>query len=287
MSESSPGYLGEFLRSSANVTGLLSGLATAVILSFPFGLLGAAFPLLLTAGVEAIACLFVPDSASFRRWADNQRKQQARGEHVARMLEEIRKRCAEPEKYRRCYERFLSVSEQVARLLNLAGKKTEVLPLEELDRIAEVPGQYLTLHLSLLVMDERARAIDLHDIDRKLRQITGQIEDPAEGADVDQLERARDEYEALLTRHQRMQSKRSAIEAALLTLPDQLAEIYQMVMGDSAQRDGGRLSDAIANLRLRQDIESELADDLSSGVESLKEPERARNGRKPGARLLQ
>ena len=285
MSDSAPGYFTDFLQSPANVTGLLTGVAAAVILSFPFGLLGAAFPLLLTAGIEVIACLFVPDTPSFRRWADEQRKARTRNENIARTLEEIRKRCAGQEKFRRYQEQFQAINEQVARLLSTAGERSDTLRLDDVDRIGEVPGEYLALHLSLLVMDERAKAVDLRDIDRKLRQLGAQIENPADGTDVEQLERAREEYAALLTRHQRMQGKRSAIEAALLTLPDQLAEIYQMVMADSAHRDSGRLSDAIASLRLRQDIESEIADDLS-GISPIAETDRARAVRRAGAQTL-
>ena len=80
------------------------------------------------------------------------------------------------------------------------------------------------------------------------------------------LTRARDEYQGLISRHQRMVSKRTAIEAAIVSLPDQLAEIYQIVMGEITDNDSGRLSDAIANLRLRQDIESELNDELSGAI---------------------
>ncbi|GAB3258901.1 hypothetical protein [Chitinimonas naiadis] len=266
MSDPQPGYLSEFLQSPGNVTLLLCGLATAVVLSFPYGLLGAAMPLLATAAVEFVACLFVPDMSTFRRWADQRRGLKGRDELALRVIGEIRKRCPNPHQFRKYEEDHKAISQQVASLLDLAPKKPGSLGLEDMDRIANVPSEYLSLHLSLLVMDERASAIDLREINRKLEQINGQIERPGDGSDIRQLERARDEYKALIARHQRMLSKRAAIEAAVVALPDQLAEIYQIVVGESTQHDGARLADAIASLRLRQDIESEIAEDLSGAI---------------------
>ena len=268
MSDNKPSYLSDFLQSPGNVSLLLGGVATAVVLSFPYGLLGAAFPLLGTLALEFVACLFVPDMTTFRHWADTRRGQQHRVEHTQRVMGEIRRRCSSPNQFRQYEEDHRAIAQQVASLLELAGKKPGTLRLEDLERIADVPSEYLGLHLSLMVMEERTSAIDLKDIHRKLDHIVNQIDDPRAGSDIRQLERARDEYEALIARHQRMLSKRTAIEAAIVALPDQLAEIYQIVMGESTQNDGARLSGAIASLRLRQDIESEIAEDISGAIPS-------------------
>ncbi|MDN3575651.1 hypothetical protein QWZ03_02555 [Chitinimonas viridis] len=268
MSDNKPSYLSDFLQSPGNVSLLLGGVATAVFLSFPYGLLGAAFPLLGTLALEFVACLFVPDMTTFRHWADTRRGKQHRVEHTQRVMGEIRRRCSSPNQFRKYEEGHRAIAQQVASLLELAGKKPGTLRLEDLERIADVPSEYLGLHLSLMVMDERTSAIDLKDIHRKLDHIVNQIDDPRAGSDIRQLERARDEYEALIARHQRMLSKRTAIEAAIVALPDQLAEIYQIVMGESTQNDGARLSGAIASLRLRQDIESEIAEDISGAIPS-------------------
>lgn len=266
MSDPNSSYVADFLQSPGNVSGLLGGAAIATALSFPFGLLGAALPLLVTVGLEVIACLFVPDMTTFRRWADEQRKIKARIETTERLMGEIRKRCASPNQFQKYLENHQLVMQQVTSVLDLAQKKPGALGLEDRERIAAVPSEYLSLQLSLLVMDERSDAIDLREVNRKLAQIVSQIDHPENGADVRQLERARDEYAALIARHQRMLSKRPAIEAAMVSLPDQLAEIYQIVMGEGPQNDGARLSDAIASLRLRQDIEAEIAEDLSGAI---------------------
>ena len=266
MGNSNPSYLGAFLQSPGNVVGVLAGLAAGVLLSFPYGLLGAAIPLLVTAGVEIVACLFVPDMPSFRRWADTQRARGNRAETEEQILLEIRRRCTDLAEQRKYIGDYLAIAKQVETLLTMANQRPNSLGLEDRDRIAAVPGEFLGLKLSLLVMDERTQAVDPGNINRKLAQINRQIDQPEDGADLRQLERARDEYAGLLARHQRMLSRRAAIEAALVSLPDQLAEIYQMVMSDSTQNEGSQLADAIANLRLRQDIDAELAADLSGAI---------------------
>lgn len=263
MEDTQPNYLTEFITSPRNVWLMLAGAASAWVLYSYHGLLGAAFPLLAMVGVELIACLFVPDMPRFRRWADHERAKRAHEKQGKRLLSEIQSRCAGVEQLREYLVQHRALVKQVDSLREHARGRIDMLDLEDRDRIADVPNEFLRLHLSLMVMEERARSLDLRDVQRKLAQINSQISRPQDGMDLPQLERARDEYEALLARHQRMLSKRTAIEAAILALPDQLAEVYQIIMGEGTQGDGARLSGAIANLRQRQDIESEIAEDLA------------------------
>ena len=259
-------YLRDFIQSPWNVSGVLAGLAVAVVLSFPYGLTGAALPLLATLACEFVACLFVPDNAGFRAWANARGVEQQRAEAAQRVLLEIQKRCGRQDQFRQYQAGYQAIVEQVQVLLRQVHEKAGVLGPDDIERISNVPVEYLSLQLSMLVMNERAGAINLGEITRKLVVIEKHISLPPQGSDVRALEQARDEYRGLLTRHQRMVSKRTAIEAAMVALPDQLAEIYQIVMGEPVDNDNGRLSDAIANLRLRQDIESELTEELSGAI---------------------
>ncbi|WP_373973989.1 hypothetical protein NT239_10055 [Chitinibacter sp. SCUT-21] len=261
-------YLADFIQSPGNITLLLAGLATAVICSFPFGLVGAAFPLLATVALETLACLFIPDMPSFRAWANQRRLQQKTAMSSERMLDEIFAKCGSKQTAREIEQMFAMLGQQVRSLIEHASEQTGILNGTDLQKIQSVPTQYLSLRLSLLSIDERAASVDLRKISAKLNDLNAQISKPALGADVRQLSRARDEYQNLLARHQRMLSRRSAIEAAVLTLPDQLAEIYQLVMSNSSERDGIRLTDAISNLQLRQEIEDEIADELNFNLEA-------------------
>ena len=61
-----------------------------------------------------------------------------------------------------------------------------------------------------------------------------------------------------------MTSRKRALEAAMLSMPDQMEEIYQTIMTTSATEEvGSRLDDAIAKLRLQEDIEAELAGEIN------------------------
>jgi hypothetical protein len=268
MSASSNRYFADFFQSPGNMTLLLGGTALAVILSFPFGLLGAAFPLLATAALEVLACLFVPDMPSFRAWANQRRAREQSAMTSERMLTEIQTRCRDMPMLREIHQAFSLLQQQVAALVSHSSARPALLQDSDLQRLQSVPAQYLNLRLSLLVIDERAASVDLRKIQRKLDELKAQISNPDPGADVRQLSRARDEYQSLLVRHQRMMSRRTAIEAAMLTLPDQLAEIYQLIMSDVAQSEGARLTDAINSLQLRQEIEEEIADELDFGISS-------------------
>ena len=67
-----------------------------------------------------------------------------------------------------------------------------------------------------------------------------------------------------------MLSRRRSIEAAMLSMPDQMEEIYQSII--SAPSAGGldsRLEESIARLRLEEDIEAELASDLGEALPSF------------------
>jgi hypothetical protein len=266
MTDPEHSYLSDFIQSPGNVGGVLAGLAASVLLSFPYGLEGAALPFLATVACEFVVCMFIPDMASFRAWANARKTREYRAESAERVMAQIERRCNKPERARLIHAGYAAIVERVDALLRQAGEKPGALGLDEIERISNVPVEYLSLQLSMLVMDERAGSINLADIVRKLGSIERQIGQPIEGSDTRALTRARDEYQGLINRHQRMMSKRTAIEAAIVSLPDQLAEIYQIVMGEVSDSDNGRLSDAIANLRLRQDIESELNDELSGAI---------------------
>ena len=62
-----------------------------------------------------------------------------------------------------------------------------------------------------------------------------------------------------------MLSRMTAIEAAMLSMPDQIEEIYQTIMTAPMSSDlDHRLEESIAKLRLEEEIEAELKGELHS-----------------------
>jgi len=67
-----------------------------------------------------------------------------------------------------------------------------------------------------------------------------------------------------------MMSRKTAIEAAMLSMPDQMEEIYQTIMTTPASEDiGSRLEDSIEKLRLQEDIEAELSGELEAALPGM------------------
>jgi hypothetical protein len=123
------------------------------------------------------------------------------------------------------------------------------------------------------VIEQRSGSIDLEDIQRRIKAIDRDLAAPRPGTDVRALQKARADYLALAARHRRMMSRKTALEAALLSMPDQLEEIYQgIVTAPTAEGLGARLDEAVASLRLQEDIEGELAEDLAQELPDLVVP---------------
>ncbi|MEO8672992.1 MAG: hypothetical protein ABI411_16870, partial [Tahibacter sp.] len=84
------------------------------------------------------------------------------------------------------------------------------------------------------------------------------------------LRKARADLEELLLRHRRLASRKAAVEAALLSLPDAVEEIYQAVITTSSSAEGGtRLTEAIERLRLEEELESSYGAEIRDIVPSV------------------
>ena len=80
------------------------------------------------------------------------------------------------------------------------------------------------------------------------------------------MKMARDDYFAVKQRHDGLVARRMSIEAALVSLPDQVEEIYQMVVASPYSSVlGSKLGESLSRLQLEEDIELELSqNDLDS-----------------------
>lgn len=266
-----PPYLREMLLSQGNAYALLGSLALGAVLSLPYGFGVGAIPLIAFAAAETIAALYVPGLPTFRARIDRRYRRRAREATRAHLRDEIGKR--DEERWGKtagslaAYQRMV---ERVASLYQAAADKRTELSLEDVERLDDATVDYLSMWLAAMVIEDRARAVDLAEIGQRIDAIDRQIEAARPGADPRQLVKARGDYAALLARHRRMMSRKTALEAAMLSMPDQLEEIYQTIMtAPAAGGTGAKLDDAIARLRLEEEIESELAGDLSEAVPEL------------------
>lgn len=275
------------LTSQANLYAGLSSMACGALLSLPYGLGIGLTPILLYLAGGAIASLYLPASITFRAKVDADHRRQQREKAQAHLLREIRQRTpylawennesipvelnrsrrdsktATPtlySNYRFAYQRML---ERVHSLQMVAKDRKTQLSVSDVERLEGATLDFLCLWLGLLVIDDRDRAINVNDVEQKMDDIDQELDDTTEGAQQRQLKHARAEYTALLGRHRVMLSKRHAMEAAMLGMPDQVEEIYQMIMAAPFSFSmNTKLEESLSRLRLEEELELELNDEL-------------------------
>ncbi|HMX68883.1 MAG TPA: hypothetical protein PKA23_07770 [Accumulibacter sp.] len=263
MADSKPPYVKEVLTSQANLYAFLASLAAGALLSIPFGFGVGAIPLIAFAAGEVLAALHIPSLPSFREKVDRRWRAETRQASRAQLIAELQKRAAKREGFQARLRTYQRMMERVTSLYQRAESGHSRLAPRDVEQLDDVTIEYLCLWLAILVIDDRMEAINLREVDGKLAAVNKELAAPLPGADLRQLQKARADYNALVERHHRMLSRRRALEAAMLTMPDQIDEIYQTIMTLPASEEvGARLEEAVSRLRVQEDIETDLAEAL-------------------------
>ena len=276
-------YLGAMLTSQANLNAVLGGGALAVLASFPFGLVGAALPLLALGVGEVIASLVVPDLPSFRAKVDQSNRRARRDGVRTTLLAELARRIpvevsgsnltsrgGQPletadRKRKTAFNRMI---EQIQALSDVAKDRDSSLGESEIERLDEATLDFLSLWIARLIIEEREGASDLRDIRGKLAQIEQSLPE-VDRTTAAQLRRAQAEYQGILDRRTALVGKTVAIDAALAAMPDKIEEIYQMIIAAPYSKGiGDRLEDSLSRLRLADELEQELSLNLSDTLPS-------------------
>ena len=282
MPNNKPSYVKELLVSQGNLYAGLGSLAAATVLSIPFGFGIGAIPLVAFAAGEIIAALYVPSSLTFREDVDQKWRARERGTTQRRLLSEINARAQRAKFFQQTMNAYSRMSDRVASLYSRAEDSQTSLSPRDVERLDDAVTEFLYIWLASLVMDERGEAINPLDVESRITALDQEMASPKPGADLRQLKKARAEYVAILERHHRMVSRKRALDAAMLSMPDQLEEIYQTIMTTPLAEDvGSRLDDSIAKLRLQEDIEAELAGDMAEAVPGMSLPRRGGDERTP------
>jgi hypothetical protein len=301
-----PSYLKALLTSQGNLYAGLGSCAAGALLSLPFGLGIGLLPVLLYITGASIASLYVPGLKSFQERVDNLFNRQQRTvarEHLCREISlrapgvvwegaapnaappapaisnSIRYRqhgdknapvaADEAAGYQTAYRRMC---ERVASLKMIASDRQTQLSNDDIDRLEDTTLDYLSLWLASLVSEDRSRSVDQDDVRRRIGDLDAQLANAGDTPEARQLRRARSDYTALLARQSAMQTKRQAIEAAMMAMPDQIEEIYQMIMAAPYSSSiSSKLDESLSKLRLQEELEQELGEDLRDTVPSLPE----------------
>jgi hypothetical protein len=257
------------LTSPLNINLGLTALASSTVLSMPYGWSGALLPMLLFGAGEIIASLFIPSSATFRNKVDREFARKRREAAAEHLIQEITKRCSAKDPRWATYDRL---RERVSSLREIAKSRRTAISERDLERLDDVCGDFLGLWLAQLSMAERQKAVSEHEIENRIAEISKRIDNGA--ADSRSLQKARGDLEELLLRHRRLASRKAAVDAALLSLPDALEEIYHAVVSTPASGEsGGRLQEAIERLRLEEELEDNFGAEIREiAPEAVKRP---------------
>lgn len=259
MPSQEPSYLKEMLFSQLNVYGFLLSAAAGVLLSIPYGFGVGLLPFIAFATIDMVAALFVPYSESFRASVDKRLRTEAREAQRQHLLDEIKQRESSNNKGMGSLNAYQRMLDRVSSLYRIAEDSHTRLNERDVDKLNDATLDYLSMWLAGQVIDERAKAISSSNIEARLKVIDSDIEAARPGTDQAQLQKARTEYLSLITRHRRMLSRKMALEAAMLSMPDQMDEIYQTIVTAPASAEvDSKLADSIAKLDLDEEIEVEL-----------------------------
>lgn len=297
-----PSYLKAMLSSQTNLYAGLGSCAAGALLSLPFGLGIGLLPVLAYAACASIASLYVPSSPTFRARVDSEFRRQQRAVARDHLCREIALRVpgidwdsdpavvvpgdastryrqkggktlpyvpSEAATYLSAYRRMC---ERVSSLQMVAADRQTQMSSDDIERLEDTTLDYLSLWLASLVTEDRSRSVDQDDVRRRIADLDAQLANAGDTPEARQLRRAKSDYTALLGRQSAMQTKRQAIEAAMMAMPDQIEEIYQMIMAAPYSTSiSSKLDESLSKLRLQEELEQELDEDLRDTVPSLPE----------------
>jgi hypothetical protein len=262
-------YLRAWLTSQANVTTLLGGGLAAAIASVPAGAAGAIGALVVLGAVQTLLALVIPDLPKFRSRIDRQTRRAAIDQRRAQLQHELFGVYGGMERVlgMAMWQKYLAIVERANVLYGIAGQAASQLSWDDAERVDKASVDYLALWLAQETIRERLRSGEEATLDRRLREAQRALE-AVDASDPRHrhLKMAYDDYRAIKSRHDKLAARRISIEAALVSLPDQVEEIYQLVVASPYSSSlGSRLGESLSRLQLEEDIELELSqNDLDS-----------------------
>ena len=262
-------YLRAWLTSQANMMTVLGGGLVATIASIPAGGVGALGALVVLGAVQVLAALVIPDLSTFRSKVDRNARRAAIDQRRAQLQHELFQLHGGLERVSgmAMWQKYQAVVERATVLYRIAGEAQSQLSYDDAERVDKASVDYLALWLAEATIKDRLRSGEEATVDRRLREAEKAL------ADVDatdpryrHLKMARDDYLAIKLRHDGLVARQMSIEAALVSLPDQVEEIYQMVVASPYSSVlGSKLGESLSRLQLEEDIELELSqNDLDS-----------------------
>lgn len=260
MNKKTPYWL-DYLRHPSHLMALGVGCVAALAASLPWGGDGFGLTLIALLALETVAIAVIPSLPPFRAWADKQERHRELGQMYERFTTEIKGHGGSDH-----LQNFSQMTDRVASLYRMAEDANSTLTRFDVQQLEDTTIDFLRLCLSDAVMKEtRSKGGDSEaSIQNKLREVQQAMQRPGLSPhEMVQLRRAETDFADALRRQSRMASRRAMLDAALLSMPIRMDEVYQMVM--TAPRNGNMgslLEESLAKLRISEEVSMDLDQEL-------------------------
>ncbi len=250
-----PSYLGAFLKHPNNRVAMLATTVVAVFASIPMGWAGLALAGVVGAGLEALAALTVPSLPSFRAGVDRELRHQARAQRRLQLLSELSNYGDTA-----ALATYQHMANRVQALYQTAGDSRTTVTRQDVEKLEDLTVDYLGLCVVNLSLKQRKDHASDDVAAKRIAGLQAQLQNknlPDE--EERQLRSALNEYTEVMNRSRRLAVRRSALEATLISMPDKMEEVYQLVITSPYSTDmGGKLEESLSRLRLAEEVAAEF-----------------------------
>ncbi|MCB4366599.1 hypothetical protein KIH07_22930 [Hydrogenophaga taeniospiralis] len=250
-----PSYLGAFLKHPHNRVALLAAGVVAIFASIPMGWAGLALVGTVALGTEILAALTIPSLPVFRAWVDREQQHQALTQRRQQLIAELRDRGETS-----ALSTYQHMWERVQALYQTASDRRTSLTRQDVEKLDALTVDYLglcTVNASLRQRKDRASE---DQVVKRIASVEAQLKNPAlSDEEARQLRATLGEYNEVMNRSRRLAVRRSALEAALIAMPDKMEEVYQLVITSPYATDmGGKLEESLSRLRIAEEVAAEF-----------------------------
>jgi hypothetical protein len=226
-----------------------------IFASIPLGWAGLAAVGVVALGTEILAALTIPSLPSFQAAVDREQHQQMRAQRRLQLLSEISNRGDT-----RALDTYQHMASRVQALYQTANDSRTALSRADVDKLEDLTVDYLGLCAANLSLKQRKDNASEEVAAKRIASIEAQLQSRTLPDDEQrQLRAALNEYTEVLQRARRLAARRSALEATLISLPDKMEEVYQLVITSPYSSEmGSKLEESLSRLRIAEEVASEF-----------------------------
>jgi hypothetical protein len=262
-----PSYLAAFLQHPSNRLAMLASAVVAIFASIPLGWGGLALVGVVALGTEALAALAIPSMPSFRAWVDREQHRQLRAQRRLQLLTEL-------SNYgdNHALDTYQHMVSRVQALYQTAGDSRTTLSRQDVEKLEDLTVDYLGLCAVNLSLKQRKDHANDEVVVKRIAALQTQLQNLALPEDeARQLRTALAEYNEVMNRSRRLAVRRSSLEASLISMPDKMEEVYQLVITSPYSSElGGKLEESLSRLRIAEEVAAEFEGPDSFNFDSTK-----------------